>query len=144
MILLILLYITFLGIYSSLGAVEALLWARKGAESFKWNEHAWVLAPQRVWIGITILLTGLCANLYGAIIVAVFVASIPAFFFFHQGTMYMVRNHINHLVYPNRWKDDSTTSTAKINVEWGWRLGLFIMSVLSLASTFIIWLRNFS
>jgi len=142
MILLLVLYLLYIGMYCSFGAVEAILWARKGADAFPWDEHDFILTPQRVWFGLIVVVTNLVSlkimNLDPTWILGI---SLPAFFFFHQGTMYMVRNLINDKVYPKRWFDDSTTSTANINITVKWRIVGLILSVLLLIG--LICLRSF-
>ena len=55
-----------------------------------------------------------------------------SFSFFHDGEYYCERNNLNPKVYPKRWKDSSTTSTAKIELNYTVRLICFIISIISI------------
>lgn len=116
-VILILLYLN----YTGFGIVEGVMWSKQGAQAFSWNEHA-ILAVQRVLFGATVWL----ASTYPDARI-VLLASLPAFWFFHNGGMYQTRYFIDG-AYDGFW-EDSTTSTAGINITWQWRWKLAAVSV---------------
>ena len=110
--------------YSILGFVEGLVWSKEGSEAFTWNEHI-PLSIQRVLLGIL----GLgCAWLGFDVAWKSLVSSLPMFFFFHDGMIYLTRNLINPAVYKRKWFDESITSTATYGtMSLRWRIGLFLV-----------------
>ena len=108
------------------GFVEALVWSKRGDDAFTWNEHV-PLAIQRILLGVLVL----CCSWQGfEISCYALLASIPMFFFFHDGTIYLVRNEINDAVYDKRWFDESTTSSATSKtMSANWRIILFAVGV---------------
>ena len=114
--------------YSMLGFIEGLIWSKKGSEAFTWNEHV-PLSIQRVLLGILVLW---CAWLGFEITWKSLVSSLPMFFFFHDGMIYLTRNLISPLVYKRKWFDESTTSSATLStISARWRIVLFIVGLAS-------------
>lgn len=50
--------------------------------------------------------------------------------YMHDGSYYSKRNDLNVLIYPRRWKDDSTTSTAKFEIKYKGRMLMFICGLI--------------
>lgn len=103
--------------YALWGAVEAILWSGKKTKAFPWNEHI-VFNIQRVVFGITVILFTQVSLLIG---IASLGASLPIFFFMHDGAYYKFRNMINSNVYTEKWFDESDTSSADwatMNSTW--------------------------
>jgi hypothetical protein len=71
-----------------------------------------IFALQR---GLVLLIIGLLLSysigLYSIICI---LSMMLIFSFFHNGTYYYTRNKLDNKIYPLRWKDESTTSTAKL------------------------------
>ena len=112
--------------YTMLGFIEALVWSKKGDEAFTWNEHV-PLAIQRILLGVLVLGCGWQGF---EISCQALLASLPMFFFFHDGTIYMVRNDINEAEYDKRWFDESTTSSATLKtMSASWRIIFFSIGV---------------
>ena len=112
--------------YTMLGFTEALVWSKKGDDAFTWNEHI-PLAIQRILLGVLVLgcgWQGFEVSCYALL------SSLPMFFFFHDGTIYLVRNDINDALYDKRWFDESTTSSATFKtMSARWRIILFSVGV---------------
>ncbi len=100
------------------GVIEAILWSRKAADAFKWNEHI-VLNIHR---GLIFLLA------YFAVSPWIILAHIFSFPFFQAGAYYQTRHYFDKHVYEDGWfSGASSSSTASINVKLKHRLmGLFI------------------
>lgn len=108
--MIVLLYITLIIIYSVRGMEQGILWSRKGAEAFKWNEHL-PLVIVRIAIALAIMIGAVIGNVLH--IFLVIVAFVPAFWFWHNTMYYYTRHAIDLNVYPNWFKAESTTSSAK-------------------------------
>lgn len=101
------------------GFTHAVLYGRRGADSFKWNEHL-LFNAQRA-----ILVTALFfkPDIYSII------SGLLCFSFFHNGFYYTQRDRIDNS-YPKRWWDDSTSSSATINFSVKVRTGMAIAGIL--------------
>lgn len=115
-------------IYSSIaGSVEAILYGKKGAETFKWNEHVLFISNAGV------VLAGLLIAQYipelniveKVLSLAICICSYP---FFHDGFYYETAKRINRPDY--KFSSNSKTSTAHIEIPWFFRFNLFIASVI--------------
>lgn len=112
--------------YSMLGFVEGLVWSKEADEAFTWNEHI-PLSIQRILLGILVLW---CSWLGFEITWKSLVLSLPMFFFFHDGMIYLTRNLINPLVYKRKWFAESTTSSATLGtMSARWRIILFAIGL---------------
>jgi hypothetical protein len=65
------------------------------------------------------------------------VVLILTFSFIHNGAYYSTRNNLDKNVYPKRFKDTSTTSTANNEFNYDERKGMFILGILLLIATII-------
>ena len=117
-----------LNLYALLdGVCDAILYSRKGADSFKWNEHI-VLVIRRCLVGLLVLL-GVQAP-YPCVITQLLCFGL-SFSFFHNGAYYITRELINGkglLWY--YWFHDSLTSTAKLEFNYFFRTLLFLISLI--------------
>lgn len=116
------------------GVCDAILYSRKGADSFKWNEHI-VLVIRRCLVGLLVLL-GVQAP-YTDILIQL-CCYVLSFSFFHNGAYYITRELINGkglLWY--YWFHDSTTSTAKLEFNYLFRTLLFLISLICLTTYYI-------
>lgn len=122
-------------IYSSLvGSKEAILYAKQGAETFKWNEH--ILFRFQDVIVYTILISLYLLNITMSECIFSIVSAIFAFPFFHNGFYYETARKINRPDY--RFWSNSETSTAKIEIDWtfrciflGFGIGIICVQLLS-------------
>lgn len=73
--------------------------------------------------------------------VAAFIVTgdILSFSFWHNGRYFMTRNDIDPKIYKERFKDHSTTSTAKYEFNFSARLFFFIVSFIPYSAA--IWLK---
>ena len=58
--------------------------------------------------------------------------------YFHDGAYYMVRNDADNKIYKKRWKDDSSTSTAVLEIKYPYRLVAFIFGLISFVALITI------
>jgi hypothetical protein len=103
------------------GVTHAILWSRKGAGAFKWNEHI-IFLGTRFLLAPMILLPGSWQGLLAGVI---------AYPCFHNGFYYWFRNRIDGS-YPQEFFDDSTSSTANINFSVRARVLMFVASLILL------------
>lgn len=61
-----------------------------------------------------------------------------SFSFFHNGFYYLQRNNLDKHLYPHRFTDYSTTSTAKFEFSFEQRTWLFVTGILILTASFIL------
>lgn len=117
------------------GVIEAILYGKKGAETFSWNEHI-VYVFARIMVLFSILfasrLTHL-SNLDCLIYASVCMLSFP---FFHDGSYYETARKINRPEY--RFWSNSQTSTAKIEITWFVRVNMLLVSIISLLVYYFI------
>ena len=106
------------------GYLEAFYWsgvAKKRYKKYKYAHEiftvvrAIIAAPLVYWVY-------LYSNWTAIFIGAAFVAMFP---FFHDGMYYLQRWKLDK-VYPRKWKDTSTTSTAKLTANYEMRLFLLL------------------
>jgi len=111
-------------IYSSIaGVIEAILYARKGAETWKWNEHAlYILNAVIFAFGVFAMPLFIHTTFIESVLgVACCALCYP---FFHDGLYYESARQINRKDY--RFWSNSKTSTAKIEITWNVRLSFCI------------------
>lgn len=139
MILLALLYGLFCFYFVLSGIKDAMLWSKKGAEAFTWNEHI-VFVLERATIVLLSIVSVLAVELTANFLVKyilVLVASLLAFAFWHNGTLYEARNRIDW-AYPNGfWSNPSHSSTAKLNFTLTTRLLMWLVSVVIMVVLFL-------
>lgn len=97
------------------GFSHAILYGRKGHESFNWNEH-WVFTVMRLLFGFAITIPG------SPLVV---VSGLCMYPFFHNGMYYTQRDRIDGS-YPRRWWDMTKGSSAKTNFSVEQRIILAI------------------
>lgn len=86
------------------GFTHAILYSRKGEDSFSWNEH-WVFSLMRVLLAVAAILPG------EPLVVMSALCMYP---FFHNGMYYTQRDRIDGS-YPKRWWDMTSGSSARTN-----------------------------
>lgn len=112
------------------GCCNALIWGRKGAESFKLDEHWFIVLLEIVFI-LSIIFVGEAQISKWDVRVAVMSAFLSKPFF-KDGAMYYTRDLIDGS-YPARWMaNPSKTSTALLNFTTFWRIGLLIAGLMLL------------
>ena len=97
------------------------------------DEHLEFTIQRSLYVIISSLLVGFIFWWWSSIIL--FVSLVLTFSFFHNGSYYKRRNELNENVYPYKWKDQSTTTTAKISFNYKQRLTLFILGLLIVVVT---------
>lgn len=112
------------------GIVEAILWSKLGVMATKWNEHIFIVFQR----GLMFLIFLLAAyfDYSPKTIWLILTYSILSYPYFHDGAYYWFRNVIDNKVYPRRWKDNSTTSTAIIEINYKTRVIFLILGLISL------------
>ena len=93
----------------------------------------YVAQRSAVFISISVLLA-VNIGLISALFILFMVASFSPF---HDSAYYITRNGLNPNVYPKSWRDDSTTSTAKFEIDFLGRKILFVLSILLLIVFFV-------
>jgi len=92
------------------------------------DEHFDFAIQRSLYVLKSSLLVGFIFNWLAAFIL--FISIALTFSFFHNGSYYKRRNEMNENVYLFRWKDESTTTTAKFSFSYKWRLIQFIIGVI--------------
>lgn len=76
---------------------------------------------------VVMIIAAVCLIKIGILSVILTVAGCVCLFsYIHDGSYYLWRNKLNSFVYPLKWRDHSTTSTAKIELNYTGRVRLFI------------------
>lgn len=124
-------------IYSSLaGSVEAILYGKQGAETFKWNEHILYVLKASFVLGGYLLAPYLVQMSIMESLVC-FIISAVSYPFFHDGFYYETARRINRPDY--KFSSNSKTSTADIEIPWAIRLNAFLLSIITLLIYIFIW-----
>jgi purine-cytosine permease-like protein len=118
----ILLFLLICAYYVAWGGVNALIWGRKGADSFKIDEHWIILLVEALFYAIIIYLSECREDISKWQVVLCCICSFVSKPFFKDGAYYQTRELMVKGTYPKGWFDDSNTSTAKINFKVEWRL----------------------
>lgn len=121
----------FLNLYAAASGVkDAVLWSKKGAEAFSWNEHK-IFVIERTIICFALYTVLYLRHDQLLVVIAAFVLS---FSFWHNGCYYLGRNGIQSNVYPKGFWDESASSTALLELSLVQRslLKLFSLAVLFL------------
>jgi hypothetical protein len=108
------------------GRTHAVLYSRKGAEAFPWNEHR-IYFQERALVCSFFVLGCYMHQWEILCLVPLFIFS---FSFWHNGSYYHTRNQIDKPEY--HWFYDSKTSTAVIELNAVIRTTLFIISLIAL------------
>lgn len=118
------------------GLREGFYWHFKSnsKREFKFEIHP-IFAFQRSLVLLTIaLILAHTIGFYSLICVA---ALMLVFSFFHNGSYYYTRNKLDNNVYQLRWKDQSTTSTAKMTKIMTYRNRTLFMLIGLVTEVFI-------
>jgi hypothetical protein len=110
------------------GIKDGILWSKKGADSFTWNEHI-VFIAERATIGSILFVLPLLTNtsfLDSSVVLATFCMCFP---FLHNGFYYTTRRYIDVDYYT--WFSESKTSSAKFNFGYVFRTVCFMVGVIS-------------
>ena len=110
---------------------------------FKTNssiENNYVIHPAfTIQRGLTLLIIGgflfFIINWWSILIVTTLAMT---FTYFHDGAYYLTRHKLNNNDYPKGWKDESTTSTAKINMNYKVRTILMVVGLLTEVGFFLL------
>jgi len=120
------------------GIIDAILYLRRGAESFTWNEH-WVLTTNTV---ITCGLFAAGKYFYWDYLFLGFLAAAfwLGFSFFHNGSYFVTKNAIlkNNKSFFQSWTDYSLTDTSENKYDFRSRLYLMLFGLLILTIGHIV------
>lgn len=114
-------------IYASLSGVkDGILYGRRGADSFSWNEHV-VYVIERMAFG-AMFLSGFAVGLIGSYwsVGMITISAVFGFSFWHNGYYYITRGRISGTY--GYFSQNSTSSTAVIELRWHPRLMLEALS----------------
>ena len=96
----------------------------------KWGVdiHVWFNTMRAVPAGVMCIIMWIFANAFSALWLGFsFILMFP---FLHDGMYYMTRNELsNGDIYKERWRDQSTTTSAKISLPYGGRLACLMLSL---------------
>lgn len=92
------------------------------------DEHVHFTLQRSLYVIISSLLGFLIFNWWVGILT--FISISLSFSFFHNGSYYLRRNQMNNKIYSLKWKDESTTTTAKISLNYKKRLLLLIVGII--------------
>jgi hypothetical protein len=104
------------------GSREGYLYDAITRSNKKYVNIHWIFFLQR---GFVLLIIGALLHTF---VLPIALALI--FPYFHDGAYYCQRNDIESSVYPKRWKDSSTTSTAFFEFNYAERCGLVVVGLL--------------
>ncbi|KUG07443.1 hypothetical protein [Solirubrum puertoriconensis] len=127
-----LLFILLLNTYALLsGFKDSILWSRKGAEAFRWNEHVVFVLERITLVAVAILCTQLSAlQALCAVLSYALMFSLP-----HNTAYYWGRSRIDSQPFDIRYS--STTSTAKLEFNFKTRLVLFLVGALASVFSYV-------
>lgn len=117
------------------GVKDGILWSKKGADAFEWNEHI-VFIAERACIGSIVLVLPFITNISLLDSVVVLASFCLCFSFLHNGCYYTTRRYIDVDYY--NWFSESKSSSAKFNFGIVLRLVTFFvgLAVISIYSIF--------
>lgn len=110
------------------GVKDGLLWSKKGADAFAWNEHI-VLVAERISVGLLPLSYMIIKNYTYIDYAALLATWLLLFSFIHNGFYYETRRRIDQPDYD--WFSDSSTSTAWFETDIITRTLCFIIGILA-------------
>ena len=108
-----------------LGIMEAMIYGKKGHDSFKRDEHRWIYTPIRT-LFFCLAFSFHFVDLEGCFFI--FVSAILSFPFFHDGFYYLGRKWIDGAY--DGFMDMTTGSTAKISIPPVARFVLFLTGIM--------------
>lgn len=110
------------------GVKDGILWSKKGADAFTWNEHI-VFIAERACIGsIVIVIPFLTEPSFIKVSVVLGCFSL-CFSFLHNGFYYTTRRYIDVDYY--HWFSESKSSSARYNANSTLRTIFFILGVIA-------------
>jgi len=117
------------------GVKDGILWSKKGANAFEWNEHI-VFISERACIGSMVLVLPFINKFSLLDSGAVLASFCLCFSFLHNGCYYTTRRYIDVDYY--NWFSESKSSSAKFNFGIVLRLVTFFvgLAVISIYSIF--------
>lgn len=121
--------------YSAISGVkDGILWGKKGADSFKWNEHI-VFFIERALVGAIPLCVPFLKPIAILDSVSLIVCFLMCFSFVHNGFYYECRKRIDVKNY--HWFFDSRSSTAWFEANVAIRTSMFAVGIIILALSII-------
>ncbi len=122
-------------IYSCLlGVYDAIMYGRKGADSFEWNEHI-ILVMIRGCFPVALQL-GIEMTTHQVIFIGA--CFVFLYSFFHNGCYYVTRAAMDGKIYPWRsWTAASSTDTSLVHFRYWPRTIQFLISLIAI--TYYLW-----
>lgn len=128
----VLLYISFLVYPFFSGWKDAVLWSKRGADAYKWDEHL-IFIGERIGVAIPFILCFSAAwnhSITWSGFVTAGLCALASFFFVHNGMYYQGRYWIDN-AYPGFWADTKNKKDkAPLNVSFPIRLALLACSTI--------------
>lgn len=123
----------------ALGITQGILWSKKGAEAFRWNEH--IVFVSTVVVALVCMFISYQMS-DGRLLVLSILSAMFMYPFFYNGSYYESRKRIaqldNRVIYPQGWRSDpSVSSTALINFRFKQRLALLYIGVIIIGGFYI-------
>jgi len=112
------------------GWKDAILWSRKGADAYDWNEH-YIFNAERACVGSIVLLLPLLTKPSLLDVSAVLVTFCLCFSFLHNGCYYTTRRYIDVDYY--HWFSESKSSSARFNFGYFLRTASFFCGIIGFA-----------
>ena len=112
------------------GVKDGILWSKKGANAFEWNEHI-VFISERACIGSIVLLLPLLSKPSFLDVSAVLLSFCMCFPFLHNGSYYTTRRYIDVDYY--HWFSESKSSSARFNFGYILRTASFFCGIIGFA-----------
>ncbi len=112
------------------GVKDAILWSKRGADAFNWNEHL-VFVAERAVIGSIVFVIPLLISpsfIKISVVLACFSLCFP---FLHNGSYYTTRRYIDVDYY--HWFSESKSSSARFNFGYFLRTASFFCGLIGFA-----------
>lgn len=109
------------------GVKDGILWSKKGADAFEWNEHI-VFIAERACIGSIVLVLPFINKISLLDSCAVLASFCLCFSFLHNGCYYTTRRYIDVDYY--NWFSESKSSSAKFNLGIVFRITIFFVGLI--------------
>lgn len=108
----------------------------KTPDPVKENIHWVFFATRTIVMG---LMGGICLYNYSFWVTALFLLSLALVFsFVHNGVYYATRHQLDNNIYPKGFWDDSTTSTATMEIDVKMRTIMAVIGVIGVVTSIII------
>lgn len=112
------------------GSIDAILYSRKGADAFPWNEHVLLVAMRTTWF--VLIASGLFLNYADLVFLAI--AFVFSYSFWHNGIYFITKIAVFSPGTRNKFEyffqDKSKTDTSRNNYDFASRLYMWLFGLL--------------